>query len=446
MENIDILNKKACVIGMGYVGLTLAVTLSEVSFKTFGIEKRENIVKLLESGKAHFYEPGLNEKMVQEMKRGLKFLTAISEPLADIYILAIGTPVKGEEKKPSFEDLASSMGSVARVLKNNDLVILRSTVPPGTTREYVIPLLEKISNLKAGKDFFVAFAPERTIEGKALEELRHLPQVIGGYDGQSIILAENFFKTMTPHTIRVSSLEAAEMVKLINNLHRDVSFAFANEMALVCDKFNLDSYEVIDAANFGYERSAVPKPSPGVGGYCLTKDPHILNYALNAKGMNLRLIREARSINKYMPHYVAGQVEKFLKSVGRKQSESKVFVLGLAFKGNPPTSDVRFSPSVKLARILRDKPMNVFAYDPLVGKEDFHEEGVNLVSLEEGFTNADAVLVSTNHSDFKNLDLEKYLSLTRKPALFFDGWKLHPVEKILNVPHIKYSNLGFDNI
>ncbi|MBI2099155.1 nucleotide sugar dehydrogenase [Candidatus Uhrbacteria bacterium] len=441
-----IFEKKVCVIGMGYVGLTLALTLSELGFSVTGIEKRERVVSQLEEGKSHFHEGGVNELLSQELGKGFKFLTAFSESIAGIYIVAVGTPLLGESKKPDFNDLESSIISIAKVLRQGDIVILRSTVPPGTTRDFVIPLLVKYSGLAAGKDFSIAFAPERTIEGDALNELRRLPQVIGGYDRASAALCADIFRTLTNKIVLLPTLEAAEMVKLVNNLYRDVTFAFANEVALICDKFNLDSHEVISAANFGYERSAVPQPSPGVGGYCLTKDPYILLEASLAKGFEPKLITQARAVNEAMPDYVCRQVSRFMEASRKSARDSKIFIAGLAFKGHPPTSDIRFSSGLEIAKKLQEKNFNVCGYDPVVPSEALSPYGLKFVNLEEGFRGADAAILATNHHDFKNLDIHRYLPLMKKPALIFDGWKLYGADRIAKFADIHYSNLGYDNI
>lgn len=437
---------KICVIGLGYVGLTLALTFAKLGFRVFGIEKRQEVIDLIKQGQAHFHEPGLNELIKEQLAHNLELRQLVEPNLADIYILAIGTPVEGTSKKPNFSDLAEVSASLGQIIKQGDLVLLRSTVPPGTTRNFVIPRLEKNSGLKAGIDFDVVFAPERTIEGKALEELYYLPQVIGGLNDQSVSRGENLFKTMTPHIVRVNSLEAAEMVKIINNLYRDVTFAFANEMALACDKFNLDSHAVIKAANQGYERSQVPLPSPGVGGYCLTKDPYILFESVKRQGGVLPLIMQARSVNRFMPHYIGAQIEKFFKQTNKKPTGAKAFILGLAFKGNPPTSDTRYSPSFKIGRILREKGMAVYGYDPLVTSQVAKEHEILPAMLEEGFRGADVIVLATNHPDFKNLDLNKYLPLANQPVLFFDGWHLYDPAILEKINGVKYSNLGFDNI
>ncbi|MFC1612669.1 nucleotide sugar dehydrogenase, partial [Patescibacteria group bacterium] len=292
INNNTLYDKQICVIGMGYVGLTLALTFSDLGFKVIGVEKREKVINSLTQGRAHFFEAGLNQILKRELGKSFKFLTNLEESLSDIYIVAVGTPADFG-RKPDFSGLKEVSQQIGKVLKKDDLIILRSTVSPGTTRSFVIPLLEQESGLRAGTDFYVSFAPERTIEGDALNELKTLPQVIGGINSKSALYTADFFNKITLQTILVNSLEAAEMVKLANNLCRDVNFGFANELALICDKFNLDANEVIEAANSGYPRNKIASPSPGVGGYCLTKDPYILADAVEKKGYSPKLILSA---------------------------------------------------------------------------------------------------------------------------------------------------------
>lgn len=445
MAHGDLKNKKICVIGMGYVGLTLALAFSDLGFKVVGVENREKVLSQLRQGRAHFYEAGLEEILHRELGKGFRFVIDLEETESDIFIVAVGTPIDFG-KKPDFSVLEEIIQKIGKVLKRGDLVILRSTVSPGTTRNFVIPILEQVSHLKAGTDFNVSFAPERTIEGRALEELRTLPQIIGGLTEECSLFTANVFRPMAPQIVMVNSLEASEMVKLANNLCRDVNFAFANELVLICDKFNIDTHEVINAANFGYPRDHIALPSPGVGGYCLTKDPYILTEAAEKNGYLPHLLTIARNINEYMPHYVVGQVEKFLSAHNKKIDETKFYILGFAFKGKPDTSDVRFSPAVDVLNILKSKgAKNIYGHDPVVPKEIIAELGVNFSDVENGFQDADCVLIMNNHPVFSSLDILALLEKTRKPVLLFDSWKLFSPEKILKIEGVKYSNLGFDN-
>ena len=275
--------KRVAVFGMGYVGITLAVALANKGHQVRGIDIQENIISLLNSGKSHVYEPGLPEMLSSNLEReSIGFDKVLKNNLNQVYIVAVGTPLN-HKLKPDLSSLTQVLQEISKVLKLGDQIMLRSTVPVGVSREIVIPYLEKSTNLLAGKDFFVTFAPERTVEGKAMYELKTLPQVIGGFSAKCLEQSAGFWSTLTPMVIRSDSLEAAEMVKLANNTFRDLSFAFANELALIGDSYNVDAFELVNAANEGYPRNKIPLPSPGVGGYCLTKDPIL--FSSNSKGL-----------------------------------------------------------------------------------------------------------------------------------------------------------------
>ena len=274
-QKSDVRFKQIGVVGLGYVGLTLALTLADLGFKIRGFDSSSAVRKSLSKGKPHFFEDGLKELLKDHFNKNFRLVKNFSGVNnCDVYFVAVGTPLD-KNNKPDLKYLKNAAEKLGKVLKRDDAIILRSTVPVGTTRNFIVPILEKESGLKAGEEFFVAFAPERTIEGKALEELRNLPQVIGGLNQSSADLAANIFRHLTHSTVLVDSLEEAEIVKLINNSYRDVTFSFANEVSLICHRFGIDTHRVIEAANRGYERSNVPLPSPGVGGACLEKDPFI---------------------------------------------------------------------------------------------------------------------------------------------------------------------------
>jgi len=359
----------------------------------------------------------------------------------DIYFIAVGTPI-GDDNIPKMTYLEEAARNIGKVLKRGDVVILRSTVPLGTTRNVIVPILEQASGLRGGEDFFAVFAPERTIEGKALAELRTLPQVIGGINQASSNLAASIFSLMTKTLAIVDSTEEAEAVKLINNTYRDVTFAFANEVSMVCQKWNIDTNKVIEAANMGYARSNVPKPSPGVGGYCLVKDPLIFAYGARTAGYEPKLFEYARQVNERILTTLGEDVIQHLESLKTKQ-KSKIFILGFAFKGNPPTSDLRGSTTVTLAKYLLEKGYsNVYGYDPVVGREEIEAFGVKGVRrVEDGFQNADAVLVMNNHLALAELPVRSLMGKAHIGAALFDTWALYNKEEILKTKGISYKRL-----
>ena len=436
LKNTEIQSLNICVIGLGYVGLTLALTLADIGFKVVGVDSNKKIIDSLNKGEPHFHEVGLESLLKHHINKKFTVETDIKRAKSDVYIVAVNTPV--ENKKVIMTYLEGATKSLGAVLKPHDLVILRSTVPVGTCKNVCIPILEKESGLRAGEEFHLAFAPERTVEGKALEELKTLPQIIGGFNKTSLDLTTKLFDQLTKVIVPVANLEAAEMAKLLNNTFRDLSFAYANEIAQVCDAFNINSFEVINAANNGYPRNKIPLPSPGVGGACLTKDPYILADSSRKAGFEPRLPILGRDINIRMIDYVVSRVNKFLKNDNKK---GNVFVMGMAFKGYPETSDLRFSTSVEIVNEL-SKKHNVKVYDSVVSSSALKKEGFNSISLEKGFKDADCVLVLNNHPSFRDIDVYKLLSTMNKPGLFFDGWNLFNESTINNVPCITYGTFG----
>jgi len=430
------------VVGLGFVGLTLAVTLADAGLNVIGLESNPEILASLARGEAHFHEVGLNHLLRYHLHRQqLTIAPNIDAVDADIFIICVGTPVD-EAGEPMLDDLRAATLRVGERLRRRGLVIVRSTVPVGACRNVVAPLLEETSGLKLGRDIFLAFAPERTVEGKALEELRHLPQIVGGYDRASVQMTANLMREITPTIVEVESLEAAEMIKLVNNSFRDLSFAFANQVALICDHWNLDAAELIRSANEGYPRDRVPAPSPGVGGICLKKDPVIFAAAARAAGVPEPLSEIGRRINEQMPGYVARRIVGFLRDAGRPVRGAKVLLAGLAFKGQPETSDVRHSTALEVCRLLAEQGVAVHGYDPVVGPEAIRALGIRPVSLEEGFDGADAAAILNNHPSFATVNLFSLLESMRRPALFFDGWHLFPPAEVTRVDGITYASMG----
>ena len=437
MMRADIKNWSVGVIGLGFVGLTLAVSLAEVGFEVHGVDTNADVVARVTEGAPHFHEVGLEPLLKHHLaQERLHVHTELPDDI-DIYIVSVGTPLDAEGK-PGMGYVRQAAEAIGPKLKREDLVLLRSTVPVGTTQHEVKPILEETSGLQCGKDFYLAFAPERTVEGNALSELRTLPQIVGGYDDRSTDVAAQFFGKLASNIVRVGSLEAAEMVKLINNTFRDLSFAFANELAVLCDHWDLDAVNVIRAANTGYPRNPVPLPSPGVGGFCLTKDPLIYAYSGLQKGYEPKLPVYGRQINAAMTDRVADKVLRFLETQGKATGDAKLFLLGFAFKGQPETSDVRFSPTLDLLPLLNHSGIQLFGHDPVVSREVIAEQGVTPAELEEGFAGADAVILMNNHASYANLDLYDLLPRMRRPSLFLDGWHTfarHDVEQVEGVTY-----------
>lgn len=419
----EVKTRVVSIIGLGYVGLTLGLVLADIGFKVVGVDSNQKIIGDLNRKKSHIHEQGIGSLLKQHLNKNFFTQSNFQNNDSDVYIISVGTSVN-KRGKVLMKPLINSLKYVTKVLKKEDLVILRSTIPVGTCRDLVIPFLEQATKMKAGEDFYVAFAPERTIEGAAISELRQLPQIIGGYDKKSADLAVKLFNNITNLIVLVDDLESAEMIKLLNNAYRDLTFSFANETALICDKLKLNSYKVIKAANHGYNRSLIPMPSPGVGGYCLVKDPLIFSDSARKAGYKAKLSLVARKINQGMIDHVCDKVDEFIKKNNKQRYNAKIFVIGLAFKGEPETSDMRNSTSLEIALRLKRRYRNLFAYDPVVKKTDIEKSGLRYSSLKKGFSRADCVLILNNHSSYKNLDIFSMLQSMKQPGLFFDAWHI----------------------
>jgi UDP-N-acetyl-D-mannosaminuronic acid dehydrogenase len=432
------------VIGLGYVGLTLAVTLAEAGFQVTGIEKREEIRSNLRKGISHVFETGL-ESMLQIQLEKKTFQVADSfTDLKDcgVFIVAVNTPVVNGVPDVSYVEAA--IEEICPLLTAGTLVILRSTVPVGTCRSVVKRIIEANTPYAVGQDIGLAFAPERTIQGSALVELRTLPQIVGGINELSVEQTTRLFSRMGASIVSMTSLEEAEIVKLINNSFRDVSFAFANEVALLCERFNIDAARVIQSANNGYGRNLIALPSPGVGGLCLSKDPYMLSNAYpQFEGSTQTLPERARWINEFMPKHIAERILNELGKGGKSMSHLKLFVMGLAFKGEPETNDLRNSPALDLARALMKHGLTVYGYDAVVPRDAIEQEGVKWAEIEAGIEGADAVMVMNNHRSFSRLNIYQLTKTMNTPAILFDGWNMFKREEVERPPHLRYMTMGY---
>lgn len=438
----DVRFKHVGIVGLGYVGLTLGLTLADVGFTVCGMDTNIRIADIINKKKSPFFEEGINALLKDHVGKRFAVVSDFkNKNNCDVYFIAVGTPLD-KKNVPSLAYIKKAAEMLGSILKQGDTVILRSTVPLGTTRDVVAPILEKKSGLRAGEEFFVAFAPERTIEGKALEELRTLPQVVGGWNRASANIVANIFSILTDAVFVVDTLEEAEIVKLINNTYRDVTFAFANETARICRRWGIDTSKVIQAANAGYPRSSVPKPAP-VGGYCLEKDPFIFIGAAQKKGHFSELFNQARKTNREIVKEIASDVMQFLASQKGAPKDKKIFILGFAFKGSPPTSDMRGSPTISLVKELQKSGFrNIFGFDPLVPKDEISSLGVRTVRVtQEGFRDARAIIIMHNHSALGSLPIRKLLALTKKESIFFDTWALYGRDEVAKVSGVEYRRL-----
>src|SRR4029079_5971819 len=332
---------KICVVGTGHIGLPLAAVLAEAGFRVTGYDTNDDfIVRVNTTRTVDFQEEGLAALLERNLHNRLT-LTSTPPRGQDIYIITAGAPLETGTERPDLDKIRLAVQRLAPGFGEDPLVVLRSTVSIGTTRKIVLPEIQR----RASR-FGLAFCPERTIEGRAIPEMCSLPQIIGGLDERSADRAEAMFRRITEKIVRVSSLEAAErlggvsrleraeMINLINNTHRDLTFAFANEVALIAERLGLSAGELIHAANADYLRSGVARPG-FVGGPCLEKDALILISSLHQMDFKPRVIEEARRLNQGLPDQVAARVIGEVRRLRPGGDGAKVLVTGFAFKGRP---------------------------------------------------------------------------------------------------------------
>lgn len=429
------------VLGLGYVGLTLALTLANVGFKIIGIDKDKEKIAKLQQGIPTLYEPQIEQLLKSVLLSGnISFAEDIQKIEEQVvYIISVGTPIDNQTQEPNLTNLKNVVKEVGESIKKDDMVIVRSTVPVKTARNIIKPELENISNLKCPSDFYLATAPERTLQGAALKELRQLSQIIGGINEESVEKAASIFNKTTKTIVKVSSLEAAELIKLLDNTYRDITISVGNMCGKICKELDLDAREVIESANYGYSRNKILLPGAGVGGGCLVKDPYLLIASLKGK-LELELVKSSRRINDSMIDETIKLIKNGFKKVGREIENSKILILGFAFKGVPDTDDIRFSPTLPIVDFLKEQKSMLFGFDPVVPSKTIKELGVKGVpDFETG--EYDCVIIMNNNPKFRNIDFKKIEDKTKMPILVIDGWYLYD-KKYLDTIGIKYFPIG----
>ncbi len=402
--------KSLCIIGLGYIGLPTASMFAARGVRVTGVDNNAEVVKSLKAGKVHIFEPGLNQLVEEAIRRGT---LAISEkPVrADAFIIAVPTPFYGD-KKADLSYVRAAAQSIVPILEKGNLVILESTSPPLTTKEQVLPILEK-SGLKAGTDFLLAYSPERVLPGQILKELVENARVIGGIDQASAEAGRDLYQTIVKGEIILTDATTSEMVKLMENTYRDINIAIANEFSRLADRFGVDIWEAIQIAN-RHPRVKILTPGPGVGGHCISVDPWFL---VEAAPEITPLIHTARQVNDSQPEFVVGLVRSLLGELPGK----KLAVLGLAFK--PDVDDLRESPAIEVAHKLHLAGATVTAFEPF--KPDFKHEGIFMAAnLPDAVGSADAILLLVNHTQFRSIAAAELAKLTQAKLIVdtVNGW------------------------
>jgi len=392
------MNWDIAVIGAGYVGLPLAQTFADAGQKVLLVDVAEPVVDSINRGKSHIVDVP-SEQLQRHVESGsIKATTDYEEVRdADAILIALPTPLS-RQREPDLSIIERAMRRLATVLRKGHLVVLESTTYPGTTREILQPLLEEGSGLKAGTDFHLAFSPERVDPGRSDFTTKTTPKIVGGIDDASTEAAAALYRNAIDTVHAVSTPEAAELTKLLENIFRSVNIALVNELAQLCDRMEIDVWEVIDAAAtkpFGFMSF---KPGPGLGGHCIPIDPFYLTWKAREFDFSTRFIELAGEVNNNMPYFCRSVVSQALNHGAQKSLKgSKILVLGVAYKAD--IDDVRESPAEKLIQLLQTAGANVAYHDPHV--PEF--EGLESVPLEP--EQYDCVTIVTAHSSIDYADV-----------------------------------------
>lgn len=432
------------VIGFGYVGSCLAATMADRGIDVVGVDTDETLIAELTAGHCRFREDGLAELLAGGFASGrLRVTTDYAEiRAADVVLVTVGTPVLADGSLADGQ-LRAACTELSRHLRPGQLFVFKSTVPPGTTRTIVRPILER-PGLIGSIDFGLAFSPERLSEGVALQELSSFPIVVGGLDADSTAAAAEFWhRTLGVRAISIGSLEAAEIVKLADNWWIDLNVALANELAKFCAAHDVDVLEVIDAANTvpkGASTVNILLPSVGVGGSCLTKDPWMVWRSAQRRGLDIQTVPAGREVNAGMPEYTAQLALSTLAELGKDPASATITVLGLAFKNN--TGDLRATPAQGAIAAFSKAGAQVRIFDPLVDPAEAEEMfGMALSpSLDEAVRGADCLAVFALHREFEDLDFEAFP--VGVDCLVLDGRAYYPKEKIEVLRDLGYVYRG----
>tara|TARA_A100001388_G_C28766896_1_gene501303 strand:- start:1336 stop:2673 length:1338 start_codon:yes stop_codon:yes gene_type:complete len=414
---------KVAVIGAGYIGSVLSGILACKGCKVYAIDINQKIVDSLNKGESPINEKGLNELINEAVSDGS--LVASNEfslvKECDVVLITVGTPLM-EDGKANEDAINQVISNLEPYLKDHQLIILKSTVPPFTTDKLA-------THIRKFADVYVAFCPERLAEGNAIKECLNIPIVVGGINEESSYHAEKFWReTIGVDVIQMNNARSAELVKLADNAWIDLNIAIAFELAKLADKLGIDILPVIQAANSlpkGASNVNILLPSVGVGGYCLTKDPWFLNAFAESFGSNFKTAITSREVNEESPIYAANKLDKVIKKELNisNSCDIEIGILGLSFKNN--TGDCRFTPTIKFIENLSSKNYKLKIYDPYIKKEDyqlFNFKNVKVVnSVEEVMSNSAVLAFLTGHKQFQKIKLSNLKKYLIKGAIVFDG-------------------------
>ena len=371
------------VIGLGYVGLPLAIQATSSDLKVYGYDIDENKISNYNLGKSTI-EDISDKELEASLEKGL-FLSSDPKYLSESETIVISVPTPLTDYQPDLSYVKAAAETIAKNITKNQIIILESTTYPGTTVEVLIPAIEEISNLKSGVDFFVGYSPERIDPGNDTWNFKNTPKVISGINDESLSKIENFYEQIIDSVVRVSGTKEAEMVKLLENTYRHVNIALINELAILCNMLEIDIWEVVNAAKtkpFGFESF---RPGPGVGGHCIPVDPNYLSFKTRQIGKPVRFVELAQEINNSMPSYVVSRLLEKMNLLEKPFKNSNILILGVAYKKD--IGDTRESPAIGIIENLFERGVNVKYFDPFVDNilvnEKYVEKENNLDNIDK---------------------------------------------------------------
>ena len=388
------------VIGLGYVGLPLAIQATNSRLKVYGYDINENRVSDYNDGQSSI-EDISNQELQKSLKDGL-FLSADPKYLSDSEVIVISVPTPLTDYQPDLSFVRSAAETIAQHIVKEQIIILESTTYPGTTVEVLVPIIEDISGLKAGVDFYAGYSPERIDPGNEKWNFKNTPKIISGINEKSLQKIKAFYEKIIDSVVSVGGTKEAEMVKLLENTYRHVNIALINELAILCNMLEIDIWEVVDAAKtkpFGFESF---RPGPGVGGHCIPVDPNYLSFKTRQIGKPVRFVELAQEINNSMPNYVVSRLLEKMNLLEKPFKNSNILILGVAYKKD--IGDVRESPALGIIENLLDRGVNVKYFDPHVSEIDVKNQKINKEESLDNIKNYDLILVHTAHTEFEKFD------------------------------------------
>ena len=390
------------VIGLGYVGLPLVVESCNSGLKVFGYDNNSDKVEKLQNGSSPIED--VSDEMLKKALQNNLTISASPDELKDCEHIVISVPTPLTDYQPDLSYVKAAARTIAENISKDQIIILESTTYPGTTEEVLIPEIESLSELKAGKDYYVGYSPERIDPGNEIWNFKNTPKVISGIDDNSIKKIKKFYEKIIDEVVEVSGTKEAEMVKLLENTYRHVNIAFINELAILCNMLDIDIWEVVEAAKtkpFGFESF---RPGPGVGGHCIPIDPNYLSFKTRQIGQPVRFVELAQEINNTMPSYVVSRILEKMNSLQKPMKNSNILILGVAYKKD--ISDTRESPSIDIIENLVSKGVNVSYFDPYVESLDLNVS-VNKEEDINNFDKYDLILFHTAHSEFSKINFQE---------------------------------------